>query len=69
MPVPQQVVVIEDIERNPGKPSALAREQALAGKHIRVLIGKRVHGAVMPEALMDRGWQSLRIQAPGKISQ
>jgi hypothetical protein len=48
MPVPQQVMIIQNIQRHTGKTPALTGKQPLAGDYLRVLIGKCVHGAMVP---------------------
>ena len=54
MPVPQQEVVVEDVQRNTGKAPALFGEELLAGQHLRVLVGEGIYRKMVANAFQNR---------------
>ena len=66
-PVPQQEVVVENVQRHAGKAPALTGEQPLAGQHLRVLVGEAIDCQVVANAFQHRGWQGRPVHTPGEI--
>jgi hypothetical protein len=69
IPVPEQVVVIQDIQRYTGKTPTPGRESSLAGQYVRMLVRIGIDRSVVPEALVDRFRKGHRVKTPGKIPQ
>jgi hypothetical protein len=69
VPVAQEVVVKQYVQGDPREAAALVRKNGFGGKHVRVLVGKRVDGPMKFQSCPDLFRQCVRLEAAREIAQ